>query len=850
MYRNCFYNNVRGEIVLFTWDSQGKRITEHVPFEPYLYIESQSHNDATSIYNTPLRKLSFRKQFDRFRFVQDSSIKRIFYNLPPEQQFLIENYRTQNNSLDFTKNPLKIFSLDIEVVAPEFPNPTIAKDPINVITVHDSLTDHFTTWGLYKDFKTTHPNSTYIKCSTEKELLLKFIDYWTTDYPDIVTGWASETFDIPYIINRIINLFDEDKAKLLSPVHSIWYKKGIIKRFGRVEGRWSIRGVSCIDYMEAYRVFSRTQQESYGLGNVAESELGIGKKKVLATNLATTAQNNWQEFVEYNIQDVYLLAKLEEKLQFLALTRMLAYVGLTNFEQAMGTISVVTGALAIKGLERNQIISTFAHRTAGDYEGAFVRDPIRGMHEAVVTFDVNSLYPNTVVSLNLSPETKVGKINSQNDDQISFSLVKGKTYVVNQEEFNKFLDEGKIAVSKSNVLFSQEKKGMCPELIDGIYKQRVDTRKKLKSLKRIMSKIEDETSEEYLKAKFTSEQLDIKQYTLKIFLNRIYGFFGNRHSPFYDVDLASSITLTGQACIKEANNIANNYIKKTYGIDTDCTIYNDTDSLYLSIHPILKKLNQPLAVKNKVTVEAHKVVDTLEETLNDGIQKWTTTELHSLDSRLEFKREAICDVGIFLEKKRYILHVLDDEGIATSKTKYVGVEVASTSIPKKVKVLIKQVVETMIRTKSQTETNHMFDKAYEEFKKLNIEDVAFPRGINKLEKYTAMATDLNTGKGTPCHVKAAIAYNYFLSKLNLTSQYEQIRSGNKIKFFYATTNPWRVQAVAFIDQYPAEFTLQPDYDKMFDKSVTAAVERLYNVVKWRVVPPTRARETDLFELFK
>ena len=848
MYRNLYYDNKRGEINLWTWDSTGKRIKEIVPFEPFLYIESQSHKDAVSIYNTSLRKLSFKKQFDRYRFVQDSALKRIFYNLPVEQQFLIENFRTQNGSLEFIKNPLKIFFIDIETDSPNaFPEPKYAKDPINLITIYDSLKDEYVTWGLNNDYIPTRKNSTYTKCITEKELLLKFIKYWRSDFPDIVSGWNSETFDIPYIINRITNLFDDQKAKDLSPIGQLWFKEAVTMKFGKMEGRWNIKGISLLDYMNVYQTFARDKQESYALGYIAEVELGIGKTKIHAANLSAQANLDWTQFVEYNINDVALLVGLENKLQFLALMRMLAYTGLTNFEQAMGTISVVTGAMAIKGLERNQIIATFNHKAGGNYEGGYVKEPKRGMSEAVVSFDVNSLYPNTIVTLNLSPETKIGKINSREEGKVDLSLINGQTHTISEDQFIRFMKEKKLSLSKSNILFSQKSMGICPSLIDSIYKQRVTARNRLKVVKRKISKL-DKTTQEYKDLKFESDQLDIKQYTLKIFLNRVYGYFANKYSPFYDLDLAASITITGQECIKEAGILVNNYLQSQYGITDDCILYSDTDSLYLTINPVLQSLKIPLAEKNQVTERVHEIVDTLEKVLNSEITKWAVNELFSTDSRLQFKRETICDVGIFLEKKRYILHILDEEGLAIDKTKYVGVEVASTNVPKKVKPLIKNIVETMIKTKSQVETNKAFREAYENFRVMAIEDIAFPKGINKVDLYSAKATNLTMGKGTPGHVRSAIAYNYFVEKFGIGNKYKKIQSGNKIKFFYTEKNAYRVGAIAFVDQYPSEFTLKPDIDKMFNKLVVAAIERLYNCLQWRIISPTKETQTDLFDL--
>ncbi len=355
--------------------------------------------------------------------------------------------------------------------------------------------------------------------------------------------------------------------------------------------------------------------------------------------------------------------------------------------------------------------------------------------------------------------------------------------------------------------------------------------------------------EEYKDLKFKSEQLNIFQYTYKILMNRAYGYFGNKYSPFYDLDLASSITITGQECIKNAAQHANEYLQNTYQVSGDCQLAGDTDSIMITIDPVLKKLNIPLLVNNQITDETHNIVNDLETELNNAIKEWAKKELFSIDPRLQFKRESICDVGIFLEKKRYILHILDEEGISVNKTKYVGVEVASTNVPKKVKPLIKKVVETIIKTKSANESNKVFRDTYETFKQMGIEDISFPKGINKVDLYSAKATNLSMGKGTPCHVKSAIAYNYFIDKLGIGNKYQKIQSGNKIKFFYAEKNPYRLDAIAFIDQYPVEFVLKPDIDKMFEKLVSPSIKRLYECLQWRIAQVGNEVQTDLFELF-
>jgi DNA polymerase elongation subunit (family B) len=345
------------------------------------------------------------------------------------------------------------------------------------------------------------------------------------------------------------------------------------------------------------------------------------------------------------------------------------------------------------------------------------------------------------------------------------------------------------------------------------------------------------------------EDLDRQQFAQKILINRVYGSFANKYSPFYDIDIASSITLTGQACIKETSNIVSSEFTKKYDVTESCVVYNDTDSVFITIDPILKKLNKKILTDSgKLTRDVYDIAESLEKTLNIQITDWAHNSCNIIDSRFVFKRESICDAGIFIQKKRYILHILDDEGIPEDKIKYVGVEVASTSIPKKVKPLIKNIVETLMKTRDYKTTNNAYMNALEEYKKLNIEDIATARGITNYDKYAKKATGFETPLGTPGHVKAAHYYNVLLDKLNLQNKYEKISSGDKIKLFYCEKNKYNIDCIGYLNVYPTEFDLKPNINVMFNKSVTAAVERIYDVINWRVKNPTSNTVCDLLDL--
>ncbi len=849
MYRNASYNPFSESVFLRTWTEDGDRIDTEIPFRPYLYIEKDGADDAVSIFKSPLLRKTFKNSLERKKFTDNSAHKRFFHNLGPEQQFLIDMYKDTNNSPDFSKFSLKTFFLDIELDmsnAKGFPTPERAREPINLITVYDTLTNSTHTWGLEKAYTPTIPDCVYHRCKDEEDLILQFVDFWKTDYPDIMSGWNSSGFDLPYIINRFINLFGEDFVQQLSPVNKIRSRK-VFNSNGKEQTLWSISGISCIDYMEIYKTFSVGERESYSLNYISELELGEGKVAFNAASLGELAANDWKTFVDYNIQDVHLLVKLEQKLKYLQIVRLLAYKGCTNLEAALGKIAIVTGAVSIQAHKQGFIIPTFGvNNDRESYEGGYVKDPERGLQTGVVSFDVNSLYPNTIITLNISPETKIGKIvtgDFDTSEEITIRLVNGKLHTTKVEGFKKFLVQEKMSVSKAGVLYSQRSKGVIPNLIDEIYKERVDIQKQLHALE--MSGVKDES---------TSSKMiyfDTLQYTLKILLNSIYGTFANKHSSLMDIDNAMSITMTGQNVAKAGSSIIDEYIKTKYGVDgKSLTVYQDTDSVYITIQPLLDKLNLKLLTEDgEINQTVHEIVNDIDSHVNTEILNWAKTDLYSIDPRFAFKREVIADVGVFLQKKRYILRVLNNKGIKVNKFKFVGVELVRSTTPKKVKKFIENITKTALLTQSTKKANEVYRTSYDEFKQLTPDDISLRTSINNLEKYAEGASLYKFKDATPSHVKGAIAYNELIKQLKLSDKLEAIQTGQKVRKLYCTKNKYGLDAISYPTTLPAEFGLGVDWDRMFAKLVTQPVERLYEAIGWTLPEIGKEVQTDLFEMF-
>ena len=852
-YRNCVYNSRNQSVKLFTWDEDGKRIQCDVSVSPYLYIEDNA-GDKTTIFGTKAKKKIFNNVYERNKFIQDSGIKRVYENLPAVQQYLIDTFWTENEKPGFAKNELKVTFIDIETYSVDgFPDTDNPDHTVNVITCYDNFSKNFHTFGL-KPYEGTSKSIVYTHCKNERDLFIKFIEYIEQDYPDVLSGWNSEFFDIPYIINRCERILGQEYVNRLSPTGNVYFRE-VMGKFGRQQKRYYIEGIACIDYLDIYRRFCLKLRESYKLDAIGEIELGERKVDYGNMNLSTLADTDWTTFVDYNVQDVNLLVRLEDKLQYIVLLRMLSYVGLTTLEGAMGTISVINGALTIRARKRKEVLSTFIrNQGTGKNPGAYVAEPKSGFKNNIVSFDANSLYPNVMISLNLSPETKVGRVEKNSNGNINIYHVSGKCIELTPDKFATFIKTEECSLTKANFLFTQKKKGIIPEFLDYYYNERVKIREELFKVKQKLASLKKDDAD-YTSLKYEVERLNTKQMVIKILINSAYGYMGNKQAPIGDDDIASSVTLTGQAIIKQAGKLLQEYLNTKFNVTDESIldeswVYSDTDSCYFSLDCIKDRV--PVKVNNDINPDFYKVVNDIESYLNKNITTWAEKSLRTKDSRFVFKRECIADVGLFLQKKRYVMHILDDEGIKVDKFKYTGVEVVRTSMPNAVKPYAKKIIETMLTTQSLHQTNNVLKETYDVFKTLPIEDIAFVMGVRGYEKYAVKCREFSIAKKTPVHVKAAYLHNFLNKKIGIDNKYEDITSGDKIRFYYIMQpNRYGVDVIGFKYTRPEEYEkdLKVDYEKMFEKILYNSIERFYENVKWQIRKPTDNVQTELFDLF-
>lgn len=862
MYRNVSYDYQKSLMWLSTWNAAGERVFTTEEFKPYLYVKDDTGTDAVSIYEEPLRKIEFNTNKKRREYSEANL--HTYGNFPPEQQYLIDKYHGLEQRDDFATHPLKIFYLDIEVYAPEgFPSPLLAKDPIVVITVYDSLSGQYHTFGTDMNYVPKDPDVKYHAYRDEFDMVKAFIRWWRQDFPDMVTGWYSYGFDMPYLCNRINRLYnDPEAANRLSPVGRAWHKEEVKKRFGAVERMydqmWWIAGVSHIDMQAAYFKFSNTKLESYSLNSVCDIEINEQKGEHIGS-LSEWWIVNPREFIDYNIQDVRLLVHLEQKLQFMSLCRSVAHSGLVSMENALGTLSVVGGLVALQAIAEDRIVSTFDNSDAVvNYEGGFVSDPKVGFARDLVSIDANSMYPNCIITLNISNETKVGTVKKDLEGNYSLSLITGQQKTVTKEKFIQFLDALDIAISPIGVLFTQKKVGIFPKMIDRLYATRVLTKQEMFAQEKKLAELKQNHPEMKAEQQALSKRiefLNLRQWLMKINLNSIYGAMGEKHFILFDVDLASSVSAMGRDCIQAAAKFVDEGASEIIGRPVEVGVYTDTDSRYFSITELLADVNEPFMLsENVVNPKVHEIADKIATGVNDKMVALLRDKYRSKNCTLKFKIEKLAPSGVWLAKKHYVVHVKNDEGIPVNKFSYTGIEVVKSSTPRILRPMIKKIIETLIKTQDRQVVNKAFKQAWEEYQKIPMESKVVSVGVNNLAKYGnnfVNTQELDVGTGTPRHVACALRYNEMLRQDGLDNVHETIKEGDKIKIMYVKPSVgYAFDSFGYKGHFPVEYKDKFVFDdkKMFEKTVTSCVQKVFKSIGWTIPDPTSEEAVDLMDL--
>ena len=823
MYQNIYVKRTKTNSEVHIWDD--KTGYQKFDYKPYAYMKSQT-GTYRSMYGDKLKKVNFWTK-------EDLQNNKIFESdIPIETRVLVDRY-TESDEPSVSHREV-YFDIEVEV-KDGFPEPAKAENKITSIALYDKLTDKYSVFILSNIQNREKDNVIVESFKSEEELLQRFYQKYLEINPTILSGWNIDYFDIPYLYNRTTRILGQQIASCLSPINEVIWSDA--------KSRYKIAGVSCLDYLSLYKKFTYTQQSSYRLDFIGQLEVGIGKVEYEGT-LDDLYKNDINKFIEYNLVDVKIVKALDDKLKLIDLVRGISHVGHTPYEDVYYPSRYLEGAILVYLKNISLIAPNKAldardkmNRTDEDrFTGAYVKDPKPGRYEWVYDLDLTSMYPSTIMTLNISPETKLGKLVGWDAEEFikgtpkTYSFeIDGKVKGTYDEKQLEKVFEKKISVSSNGVLYRYDKKGLIPVLLEKWFNERVE-------YKRLMKKYGDEGNDEqygYFKR---------RQHVQKIVLNSLYGVLGLPVFRFYDIDNAEATTLTGQNLIKFTERIANSYYNNKLGDKEDYCIYTDTDSVFYSAIPLVQKdfpnadLNDDKFMTEKILETAKVVQDYINESYNLFAKRFLNCDEH----RFDIKQECVAKSAFWVTKKRYGQWIINDGGVTCDRLDVKGLDIVRSNFPVAMRELMTNVLKDILSNEDKDIIDEKILSFKKDMKTMVIADIALPTGVKKLSKFKNKKQDngafTNLYKGTPVHVKAAWMYNDLLDYYKLENV-EKIKNSEKIKWVYLKQNPLNIPQIAFkgyddpkeivdfIEQYI-------DYDKLFTRALNKKVKVFYDALKW------------------
>ena len=827
-----FYTNVTryGNQILLRGYDHGRRIEKRIKYEPILFTSTNLPTDWKALDGTPVGIANAGKRFESMRAANEYvtankgvSGKKIYGNTKYIPAFINDYYP---GDIEFNRNKINVTTIDIEVASDDgFPEPEKADHKVISIAMKSNIGETYYVWGL-GDYDTEQSYMKdnmviYRKFDREDDLLINFINHWSSSQhsPDVVTGWNSRFFDIPYLVNRINRMLGEAYVKRLSPWGLVDRQE--ITKMGRTQTAYELKGISQLDYLDLFKKFgySYGPQETYKLDHIAHVVLGEKKLSYEEySNLHTLYKYNHQKFIDYNIKDVELVDRIEDKLGLITLCMTMAYKGGVNYNDTFGT-TMIWDTIIYRRLFANKIAVSFVEdKVKTNYPGGFVKEPQVGIHDNVVSFDLNSLYPSIIMQYNMSPETIA------NGEITQFDIENVLSKSVRPDNRGK-------ALAANGQYFRTDKPGIIPYIIDEMYKERVSIKKEMITAQKELQEVDKNDKQEMYRIERDIAIAENRQMAIKILLNSLYGALGNRYFRFFDQRIAEAITLTGQLTIRWAEYSLNAYLNRVLKTPKwkDFVIAIDTDSLYVCLDDFIQKFKPENTIDflDKVCSEA------LETELENSYAQLYDI-LGGVDNRMVMKREAIADRALWTAKKRYIMNVHDNEGVryAEPKLKIMGIEAIKSSTPEPCRKALKEIFK-VIMSSDEKSVQTAIETFKGHFKTLSPDQIAFPRGVSEVRKWQ----DRNTlyKKGTPIHVRGSILYNKLIADLSLKKKYEPINNGEKIKFLYLRKpNSIHENVIAFPDYLPDEFGLTKyiDHELQFQKTFLDPIEPVLDAVGW------------------
>ena len=813
-----FYTSVNpiGDRIFVRGVENGKRYQRKLEFSPTLYVTAKKPSKWKTLEGTFVDEINpgsikdTREFIKRYDGVEGFSV---YGNSNYAYQYISDNYQ---HDINWDMEQIKVFTIDIETSTENgFPDIKSANEEILLITVKELSTKRIITFGS-KSYVNPREDVIYVNCKNEQELLRQFLEFWSKSHPDVITGWNTDFFDMPYLIRRIERELGDGESNKMSPWGYVNERKTFIK--GNEEIHYDIVGIAQLDYLELYKKYTYSKQESYRLDYIAGEELGDKKKVNPGDSFKDFYTNHWQQFVDYNIHDVELVDKLEDKMRLIELHLTMAYNAKINFEDVYSQVrmwdTIIYNHLRKKGI----VVPAKSHSGKdAQFEGAYVKDPIIGLHKWMASFDLNSLYPHLIMQYNISPETLTS-------EKISVTVDK----LLNQEIDTTYVKQRDLALTANGWTYTKEFKGFMPELMEQMYKNRSKFKKQMLSIQQEYEK--DKSKKQLLK---DISRLNNLQMAMKIALNSAYGAMGNQYFRYFDIRMAEGITTSGQLSIRWMANKLNAFMNKTLKTEgKDYVVAIDTDSIYLTLETLVEQTCAGKTDEQKIKFMDKICEDVFQPFIDSGYQE-LADYMNAYSQKMQMKREVLADKGIWTAKKRYILNVHNSEGVQYEKPKIkvMGLEMVKSSTPAVIRDKLRDSIEVILKGNQADLQNYILEYR-KEFEKLPVEEIAFPRGVNGMKQYAGSPI---YSKGTPIHVRGALLFNHYTKKMGLDKKYQPIRDGDKIRFVYVRKpNPFQEDVIAFSQELPPEFELHSyiDYDKQFEKVFLDALQIIIGSLGW------------------
>jgi len=829
---SLFYTNVQsvGNNILYRGVTDGKRTKLKIPYQPTLYEKSSKITGYTSldgVYLQPHKFDSMRDARDYLRQFENVSGKTIYGQNRFEYAFIGDHHKTM---IDWDIDRISVAIVDIEVGSENgFPDPYLANEPVTAIALR-FIGGHMFVFGC-GDYE-VKGQERYMKCKDEYHLLKFFLKLWQEKCPDVLTGWNTKFFDVPYLVNRMRKVLGEDEAKKLSPWNIISERQAFV--MNRKMTVYDLVGIGDLDYLELYKWYSPNgkSQESYRLDAIAQFELGEGKISYEEyENLHQLYRLNYQLFIEYNIKDVDLILRLEDKLKLIELALTLAYDTKTNYDDVFAQTRM-WDALTYNHLMNQKIVvpPRIIKDKDSAFEGAYVKEPQVGLHNWVASFDLNSLYPHLMMQYNISPETLIEPANYTQEMRDILSQGISVDKLLKRQIDISSLENA--TLTPNGQFFRTDMQGFLPKMMEEMYEDRKKFKKLMIQAKKEYEVEKDDTKKYEIEKRVA--RYNNLQLAKKVSLNSAYGALGSQYFRFYDLRMALGVTSAGQLSIRWIEHKINSYMNGLLKTDKDYVIASDTDSIYLRLSELVDKFVKDTSDKNKVISFMDKICEEKIQPFIDKSYEELADYVHAYAQKMQMKREALADKGIWTAKKRYIMHVYNNEGVqyAEPDMKVMGLEMIKSSTPAPVREKMRQALQIIMKG-SQADMHKFIETFRSEFKKMNVEDISFPRGINGLKEYGNKTTIYS--KGTPIHVRGALLYNKYLEEKGLSKRYPLIQEGEKIKFTYLKTpNTFKENVVSFPGRLPPEFGLQEyiDYNMQFDKTFLEPIKVILDCMDW------------------